>query len=228
MSRVAKEPAIVMHTRPYRETSLIAHLLTLRYGRVAAVVRGVRRTRRGHSVQPFNEMLVSWSGRGGLVTLTQFEATQSRWLTGNALAAAYYVTELVTRLTREWEPLEQVFGGVGWVLEVLQNGGDLEPALRQFEKHLLEELGYGLDFNRDASSAAPIDADGRYRLDAGAGFTASSSDAGYDGRVLLEIGKDCYDHRDTRNAAKRIFRSALREHLGPKALLSRRLFKNGA
>ncbi len=227
MTRVTQEPAIVLHTRPYRETSLIVQLLTPNHGRVAAVVRGIRRTRRGHSVQPFNVLQVSWSGRTSLVTLTHFESIESRWLTGNALAAAYYVTELVVRLTREWEPHAHLFGSVGWVLGVLQASDDLEPALREFERHLLEELGYGLDFVRDAS-AVPIQADGRYRLDEQSGFIASASGEGYSGRALLEIGTDCYEDPDTRRAAKRIFRSALRVHLGPKQLLSRRLFRDGA
>lgn len=228
MSRVAKEPAIVMHTRPYGETSLIAQLLTPRHGLVAGVARGVRKTRRGHSLQPFNEMQVSWSGRAGLVTLTQFEAIESRWLTGNALASAWYVAELVTRLTREWEPHPRLFGSVGWVLEALASNGDLEPLLRQFEKHLLEELGYGLDFGREAITTLPIQPDAYYRLEESSGFVESEREEGYRGRALLEIANDLYDDPDTRRTAKRVFRSALRAQLGPRALLSRRLFRNGA
>ncbi|HNG48185.1 MAG TPA: recombination protein O N-terminal domain-containing protein, partial [Plasticicumulans sp.] len=36
------EPAWVLHTRPYRDTSLLLELLTLTRGRVGAVARGAR------------------------------------------------------------------------------------------------------------------------------------------------------------------------------------------
>ena len=38
-------PAFVLHTYPYRETSLIVEALTAEYGRVALVARGAKRPR---------------------------------------------------------------------------------------------------------------------------------------------------------------------------------------
>ena len=56
MNRIQDEQAIVLHTRAYRESSLIVQFLTASHGRIAAVARGVRRVGRnrgGISLQPF-------------------------------------------------------------------------------------------------------------------------------------------------------------------------------
>ena len=43
--RVEHEPGYVLHTYPYKETSLIVELFTRRFGRVALLARGARRPR---------------------------------------------------------------------------------------------------------------------------------------------------------------------------------------
>ncbi|HEY3555035.1 MAG TPA: recombination protein O N-terminal domain-containing protein, partial [Casimicrobiaceae bacterium] len=39
------EPAFVLHTYPYKDTSLIVEAFTERYGRVAMVAKGAKRPR---------------------------------------------------------------------------------------------------------------------------------------------------------------------------------------
>ncbi|MGY8817310.1 MAG: recombination protein O N-terminal domain-containing protein, partial [Pseudomonadales bacterium] len=41
------EPAFVLHTRPYRETSLLVDFFTRNYGRFRAVARGARAAKIG-------------------------------------------------------------------------------------------------------------------------------------------------------------------------------------
>ena len=43
--RAEHEAGYVLHTYPYKETSLIAELFTRRFGRVAVLARGARRPR---------------------------------------------------------------------------------------------------------------------------------------------------------------------------------------
>jgi DNA repair protein RecO (recombination protein O) len=225
MTRVNGEQALVLHARPYRETSAIVSLLTAAHGRVAVVARGVRGNKRGNVLQPFNRVRVNWTGRGSLYTLTGSELTRHAWLSGNPLAAGFYVLELVTRLLPEHETMPAVFAAACWALESLESGH--EPAdvvLREFEKLLLEELGYGLDFTRDADSGKPIDGDARYVLHADSGFVLSAgAGRGYSGRALLDIAASRYESRESRIAAKKIFRAALRPLLGARPLASRRL-----
>jgi DNA repair protein RecO (recombination protein O) len=69
------QPAFVLHTYAYRETSVIVEAVTADYGRVAMVARGARRPRselRG-LLQGFQPLLLSWSGQHELKTLLRAE-----------------------------------------------------------------------------------------------------------------------------------------------------------
>ena len=69
------QPAFVMHSYAYRETSLIVEAYTHDHGRVALVARGARRPKsalRGVLLS-FQPLLLSWSGRSELRTLTRAE-----------------------------------------------------------------------------------------------------------------------------------------------------------
>ena len=231
MNRIQDEPAVVLHTRAYRETSLIVQFLTEGHGRIAAVAKGVRGRKRGHSLQPFHLGRLSCAGRGGLVSLHRFDLGEGRWFTGNGIALASYVAELVMRLTKEWEPSPRLFAGAAGALGQLAAGGsaaELEACLRRFEKLLLEEVGYGLDFGRDAETGASLDAGARYRLEPEVGFVAASSGEGYGGGTLLAIDQGRFDAPPARRTAKAIFRRLLAAHLGPAPLLSRQLYRRAA
>jgi DNA repair protein RecO (recombination protein O) len=229
MIRVSGEPALVLHVRPYREASAIISLLTAEHGRLAAVARGVRGGKRGSVLQPFNQVRVGFSGRGSLYTLTGHELVRHAWLSGQALACGFYVLELITRVLGEHDSHPRLFFGTCRTLEALQ-GQDTaaDVALRRFERLLLEELGYGIDFRQDADSGDLIDPDRDYAWHPDSGFVATSAGRGYPGAVLTMIAEDRYDSRDVRVAARRIFARALEPLLGPRPLASRRLLRRPA
>ena len=67
--RVQLQPAYVLHHHPYRDTSRILELFTRDHGRVSVFARGARGARKTGAalasiLQPFNRVLVSWSGKG--------------------------------------------------------------------------------------------------------------------------------------------------------------------
>jgi len=221
MTRVANEPCILLHSRAYRESSLILSVLTLHHGRVSLIGRGVRTGKRGRILQPLNCLRMTWSGRSSLLTLGAFELQMQPMLHGAALASGLYLTELITRLLIERESHPRLFAGLYWALEHLNE--DVEPVLRRFEKLLLDDLGYGLDFQQDAITREPLFADAVYRFDPSVGFVASDSGRGYPGSSILAIGRGDYDSPIQRQLAKRIFRQALALHLGPRPLLSRKM-----
>ena len=156
-----------------------------------------------------------------MMNLNTFEVEFQPMLTGDALASGMYVAELTTRLLSEHESHPQLFAGIYWALENLS--GDIEGVLRQFEKLLLDELGYGLDFSTDAAARQPIDPTRRYRFDPAVGFVASDSERGYPGDSLLSIGRGEFRTLMDKRLAKRIFRQALTLHLGGRPLMSRKL-----
>jgi DNA repair protein RecO (recombination protein O) len=228
MTRVTDQPGIVVHTRPYRESSLLLSILTLDHGLVTLVGRGVRGGRRGRALQPFTELRLGWSGRSSLGTLAGFEVVEQHWFQGNTLASAFYLTELITRLLDERESHPRLFAGVRWALDEMERGPPF--VLRSFEKLLLEELGYGLDFERDVDGN-PLQAGRDYRLVPDQGFSVlreglpddRATGNGVDGALLIEMGKGEFSDIHVRRAAKRVFGESLAGHLGPRPLLSRQL-----
>lgn len=221
MTRVTGEPCVVLHTRPYRESSLLMTVFSLDHGRVSLVARGARGGRRGRTLQPFALLQAGWSGRGGLATLTACEARKQYWFRGDALAAGFYVAELLMRLAGEREGHPRLFAALCWTLDQLEQ--DLEAALRSFEMVLLEELGYAVDLAREADGGRPIQPDKRYRFDPQHGFSEFAGERGYPGAVLQTIARGEFSDPQVRRAAKRLFNKALAVHLGPTPLMSRRL-----
>lgn len=147
MVKVRSEPAFVLSAQPWKETSLIAELLTQHHGRVTVVVRGAKRTssRFRGLINPFVPLLTSFSGAGEIKNLTD-----ARWLGGlapiepDALVSAFYVNELVLRLTVRQDPCKELFEAYTQVLGdlALKQGKQLSAALRRFEIRLLGFLGW--------------------------------------------------------------------------------------
>ena len=213
-----------MHTRPYRESSLLLSILTLDHGLISLVGRGVRGGRRGRALQPFTELRLGWSGRSSLCTLSGFEVEKQHWFQGNSLASAFYLTELIIRLLDEREPHPRLFAGVRWALAEMMSGPSF--VLRSFEKLLLEELGYGLDFERDLEGE-PLQSGRYYRLLPDQGFQLMRDNApdgsGWPGNLLIKMGEGEFSDSAVRRAARQVFAESLARHLGPKPLLSRQL-----
>jgi DNA repair protein RecO (recombination protein O) len=171
--RVDAQPALVLHARSYRETSLLLECLTRDHGRVGLVARGVRRERsrlpRG-LLQPLQPLSLGWVGRGELATLTHAEASAGPLLLpGERLYSVMYLNELVLRLCARSDPHVDLFEHYLLCLQRLSAGEPEGWTLRRFERDLLEALGYGIVLDRDGDSGAELDADADYIyiLDAG-------------------------------------------------------------
>ena len=73
--RTQDEPAFVLHSHPFRESSLILDVFSRSHGRLAIVARGARRPRsvlRG-VLLGFQPLLLSWFGKGEVRTLHSAE-----------------------------------------------------------------------------------------------------------------------------------------------------------
>ncbi len=70
--RVLLEPGFILHSRPYRESSVLLEALSREHGRIGLVAKGARgaRSRWKSLLQPFRPLLLSWTQRGELGTLT--------------------------------------------------------------------------------------------------------------------------------------------------------------
>ncbi|WP_286807468.1 MULTISPECIES: DNA repair protein RecO [unclassified Marinimicrobium] len=236
--RIEFQPAYVLHTRPYRDTSLLLDLLTPDFGRIGAVAKGVRRgkSQRRPLLNPFIPILVSLGGRSSLKTLTAVEADGiGHRLAGLSLYSGFYVNELIVRLLGEQDPNPDLFDDYRWTMNALStNPADAspEPVLRQFEWRLLDGLGYGISFTEEADTGEPVRADALYRFDPEAGFipTYSSRDPQetpklFVGSDLLACAQADFSEPQTLMTAKRLSRLMLHPLLGSKPLKSRDLFR---
>ena len=153
--RAEHEAGYVLHTYPYKETSLIVEAFTRRFGRVAMLARGARRPRsamRGVLLS-FHPLRLSWSAAAELGNLISAEWSGGLPpLAGRGLMCGFYVNELVLRLLPRDDPHEALFDVYGEALARLSRNESFAFVLRSFERRLLAELGYAPLLDRDAAS----------------------------------------------------------------------------
>lgn len=239
--RVQLQPCYLLHRRPFRDNSELLDVFSAEHGRLGLVARGLSRRRRGGPLgavlQPFRPLLLSFSGKGDLLTLTGAESGGELLpLHGEALLSAFYLSELLLRLLQRFEVQPAIFTAYGAALADLSDIADggreraaLEPALRRFEFRLLEELGYAVDFSTEASCGAAIRADASYALVPDFGFrelaaAAPSSHSSFKGAEVIAVAQGYFDGTNGL-AAKRIVRTLLHPHLGSSPLRSRSMFE---
>ena len=158
-NRLEDEPAFVLHSYPFRETSLLVEIFSRHHGRVPLVARGARRPKsavRG-LLMNFQPLTLSWFGKHEVRTLHSAEWQGGQpLLQGTALLCGFYLNELLLNLMVRDDPHEQLFDYYQQTLMRLALGADLASTLRCFEKHLLQELGYALLLEHEAGSSKPI------------------------------------------------------------------------
>ncbi len=220
------QPAFVLHSRPYRESSALVDFLTPQ-GRLRAVLRGAR-GKAGSLARPFVPLEVEFRGRGELKSVGRLEsAGLAYWLDGNALFSGMYLNELLIRLLPAEDAHPAMFDHYAATLPALAAKRPLEPLLRSFEWRLLTELGYGFALDRDISDR-PVVSDGLYRLlpDTGLEPVGHFQPGLFNGAELLAMAEADWTVPGALAAAKRLMRQALAPHLGGRPLVSRELFMN--
>lgn len=220
--------AYVLHRRDYQETSLLVELFTKEYGRLSVIAKGARRSRgKGYGLlQPFLPLLVSWSGKSELKTLTYMETEVNftlQNLHGERLFAGFYLNELLMYVLQKWDAHPKLYTVYVDTLAVLQMEKELQQkTLRSFEKRLLEEIGYGL-----FQTFLPEE---YYRFVPDHGFiienNVQNTDEKYlfSGKNLVAIAREDWNNENLRDA-KHLMRAMLAPLLGARTLYSRQLFK---
>ncbi len=229
-ARQDNQPGYVLHTYPYRETSLVVEAFTRAHGRVAMVARGAKRPRsalRG-SIMAFQPLGLSWSGRGELRLLlrAEWQGGQQR-LQGKALLCGFYLNELLLKLLPREDAHEQLFLDYQRALARLAEEPEPGAVLRCFEKALLRELGYALPL--EGASGAGIDPRKSYTYEPERGPVAVNGGAHaglvLSGQTLLDIAHDDYSDPLTLQQAKALMRLLISHRLEQKPLNSRRIFE---
>lgn len=222
-TRLEQAPAFVLHTRPWRETSLLVEVLTAGHGRLGLVARGLS-SPRAHALraalQPWQWIGVGYVMRGELGQLRSAEAldTAPRF-GGAAVLSGFYVNELMLRLVPRQDPLPGLYRSYAEVRQLLGEGAALAWALRRFERDLLTGLGLWQDLGCDAGGL-PLEPDRTYRMEPEQGLVPAAGPLSVSGQVLLDLAADrCPDSAGL--ASLRLpMRAVLAHHLGPRGLQS--------
>ena len=241
--RIEQQPAWVLHTYPWRETSLIVEIFAREFGRVALVAKGARRP---HSqlrgvLLAFQPLWMDWSGGGEVKTLVRAEWQGGQpLLTGRALICGYYLNELLVRLTAREDAHARLFDAYAEAVRALGRGEPESPILRRFELALLQELGYEAGLAHEGDSAEAVRPEGRYlyiiergplRLETlgeeGVALdpTALGEQPLLSGQTLLDMAAGDFSRAETLAQSKQLLRMLINHTLGGQPLQSRRVLK---
>jgi len=232
-SRQDAQPGFVLHSYPYRETSLLVEVFTRDHGRVALMARGARRPKsalRGILLS-FQPLLVSWSGRSELRTLTRAE-----WrgpyspLGGQALICGFYLNELLLKLLARDDPHEQLFAVYEETLAALGTSDEQSAVLRRFEMCLLRELGYAVILDRDVERGEPVARERSYVyvVERGPVSAAGAPRNGVElsGQTLIDMQSGVFSSAATQQQSKLLMRTLINHCLGNQVLHTRQLLRD--
>ena len=243
----------VLHTYPYRETSLILQAWTEKHGRIGLVAKGARRPRSPQRsvLVPFQPLALDWFGRGELRTLKTAEPeVPATPLAGASLLSAFYLNELLLKLTTREDPHEALFGAYDEAITSLRglsragagapvaaepsasDGRPVEQVLRRFELRLLQELGYALELAREAGSHAPIEAGRDYwyvaergAVPAGEGETPPNA-VRLRGQTLIDLERGELENAATAAQSKQLMRLLIHHSLNGQELATRLIVRD--
>jgi DNA repair protein RecO (recombination protein O) len=228
--RIAEQPGFVLHSYPYRETSLIIDVFSRDHGRIALVAKGAKRP---HSalrgvLQTFQPLGLSWSGKGEVRTLTNAEWVGGMLpLTGDALLSGFYVNELLVKFCAREDAHPALFNHYVLTLSRLAHDEPAVQVLRSFETVLLRETGYAMNLTRTVTRQSVI-ADSRYVFDPDRGVREASDDQPaqwpvISGQTLIDMERDDYTNPHTAAQSRTLMRFLLNFHLGGTPLATRQI-----
>lgn len=107
MTKVELTPAFLIHRRAFKNSSLLLDFFTRDFGKIRLVGRGLRGSKT--NIQMFQNLSISFAGRGGLKALSYWEIDDvPRNFKGEELILGMYVNELISRLLHEQDPYSEL------------------------------------------------------------------------------------------------------------------------
>ncbi len=228
--RVQLAPAYLLHHRPYRESGRILEVLVRAEGRLTLFARGVSgpKSRLAAVLQPFQPLLLSFTQGRDAGQLTGAEcAAPAPPLPAASVMSAFYLNELLLKLTLRHDAAPELFDAYGVALARLRAGAGLEAleaALRRFELELLSAVGYGLDLATEAGGQ-PIEPGGFYRFRPAQGLyrVAGEEPGALAGHSLQALARGDLEAARTRADARVLLAAAIAECLEGRELATRRV-----
>ena len=228
VAKVLHEPAYILHSQPYRDTSLLLDVFTRHYGRVSVLAKGAKRPYtqwRASSFQTFQTLSMSFTHKTEVKTLLDAEWVGGiPMLQGAALISGYYMNEWLRRGLARDDVHEGLFDAYQHSLADLSLSPVAEHAavLRGFEFNVLGELGFGVPL----SIREDIDPSARYILHQHEWVKSSAQNTHAmmaHGQTLLDLKNRNFSAPQTAQEAKILLRHFLQQYIGDKPLQTRNL-----
>lgn len=227
--RVLGQPGFVLHSYPYKETSLIIDMFTRDHGRVGLVAKGAKRpfSKLRGVLQTFQPLSVSWTGKSELRTLIDAE-----WVGGmlplerTALLCGFYLNELLVKLLARDDRHPALFDHYVSTLNQLAHGEPAQIVLRKFERALLKETGVAADLSRSTVTRSRLTLEGQYVVDPERGAREAGAGEVWPvvlGKTLLDMEREDYTDPATQAQSKQLMRFLLAHHLGGQPLNTRQI-----
>lgn len=223
-TRVTDQPAYILHRRDWQNSSLILDLFTLDHGCISVLVRGGKQSKAVALYQPFIHLLISWSGRGELKTLVSTDG-KSAAVEEKQYLPLLYVNELL-RVFLPWQDANpEIFNLYRELLNNLDSHFG-EAQLREFERSLMNLLGYLPDTSLNAESGELITDNEFYQFIASRGFVpcGEKDQNAIAGQSILAWNQKQYENRQVLQLAKTIMRCIIDYNLHGKRLKSRDIY----
>lgn len=228
-NRVLGQPGFVLHSYPYKETSLIVDMFTREHGRVGLVAKGAKRplSKLRGVLQTFQPLSVSWTGKSELRTLMDAE-----WVGGmlplerTALLCGFYLNELLVKLLARDDRHPALFDHYVSTLNQLAHGEPAQIVLRKFERALLKETGVAADLARCTSTRSRVEPARDYVVDPERGARAAGAGEVWPvvlGKTLLDMEREDYTDPATQAQSKQLMRFLLAHHLNGQPLNTRQI-----
>lgn len=153
--------AIILGTRKHSETDVILEVMTPERGRHLGLVRGGRSRRQQPTLQPGNEVQVTWRARLpehlGIFAVDPIRLRAAELMSSSlGLHGVQHLASLL-RLLPERDPHTSLYEAFKLVLDHLDRFDIAAPLLIRFELALLTELGFGLDLASCAATGTTAD-----------------------------------------------------------------------
>ena len=223
LTRVSDQPAYLLHRRDWQNTSLILDLLTCDYGKVSVLAKGGKNSRSKALYQPFTRLSVSWTGRHEMKTLVGIDGV-SLPVAEHQYLPLLYINELVSVFLPVHESSLELFQLYSVLLQSIDQK---ESDLREFEKELMNILGYLPDTQVEAKTRMPIDASQHYQFLASDGFIlcTQSEKHAIDGSCIIAWNDQNYESPIVMQMAKSVMRCIIDFNLHGKQLKSRTIYR---
>lgn len=165
--RSIRVEAIVLKHNDFGEADRLLTLYTRQRGKLRALAKGVRKmhSRKGGHVEPFTEVSLQLATGRSMFIVSQAEAINSYVRLREELELvgyASYCVEMLDKFTYEDEENSPVYRLIVNTLARLNNGDEVELAVRYYEIQLLNLLGFRPELHKCVVSNEVIQAEAQY------------------------------------------------------------------